>query len=274
MFNQYTIPVFVYCVQCELCLIIIPLKEYDVSSLPFRGMWEWGRAGPVTLSKLRKKTSQLSSHDIYLWLSICLTLSGGMAWKPVYIYIPAPITLNFEEIRVVWVPTSEWPCHSERIWPCVQMPPKLLLTLGTHNYANHWIPSHKNLKMSKNSTCLQIMPSCCQLRCWASININFKYILGVFRFFQTVKSAGGSGDLSRPKFHLQTSSDGLIWDVIIPSYLCGAYPILPLLMSSLSLPSCIAPPYLHPTMSNLKPHHCSIASCNDKISCWQICMFW
>ena len=32
--------------QCELCLIILPLKEYDVSNLPFKGTWEWGRAGP------------------------------------------------------------------------------------------------------------------------------------------------------------------------------------------------------------------------------------
>ena len=34
------------CNQLELCLIILLLKEYDVSYLPFMGTWEWERAGP------------------------------------------------------------------------------------------------------------------------------------------------------------------------------------------------------------------------------------
>ena len=38
---------------------------------------------------------------------------------------------TFEEIRVVWVLSSEWPRFD-----LVQRPPKLLLTLGTRNYAD------------------------------------------------------------------------------------------------------------------------------------------
>ena len=45
-FIQYTIPAFACTVQYELCHIALPLREYDVSYLPFKGTWEWGRAGP------------------------------------------------------------------------------------------------------------------------------------------------------------------------------------------------------------------------------------
>ena len=58
------------------------------------------------------------------------------------------------------------------------------------------------------------------------------------QIFSDCKICRESGDLSRPKFHLQPSSDGLIWDMI------PAYPILPLLMSSLSLPSLLPPIYI------------------------------
>jgi len=44
------------------------------------------------------------------------------------------MTLNFEEIRAVWVPSSEWQGHPEG-FDLVQRPLNLLLTLGSHNYA-------------------------------------------------------------------------------------------------------------------------------------------
>jgi len=82
------------------------------------------------------------------------------------------------------------------------------------------MPSHKNLKTSEDSRCLQIMPRHRQPRCQASINVNFKY-LGVFRFFQTVESAEGLEGLCRSKFGLQMQS--MIQSA--NASFSGAYPI-------------------------------------------------
>ena len=104
-FNQYTIPAFVFTIQYELSHITLLLREYDVSYLPFKGMWEWGRAGPDHLICLifRFKPVFLVWH--------ITTYTVDIIWQ-----VCAPVSL------VQSSPSSHWAaCHCQAWWPPINI---------------------------------------------------------------------------------------------------------------------------------------------------------
>ena len=95
-FNWYTILASISTVQYELCGMIFLLKEYNLSYFPFKGEWEWGRAGPD------------SFFDQFLTPCILISVLGLSTFPCVYswtshswsmIYICSRHMIQFIELR-------------------------------------------------------------------------------------------------------------------------------------------------------------------------------
>ena len=97
-FNQCTIPAFLYAIQYELCPIILPLREYAVSYLPFKETWEWGRAVPDLDTRFifsRPSTYPWDMHYIFtgVWYRQ-YRYSGGYRPCNPYPYLPISLPVN------------------------------------------------------------------------------------------------------------------------------------------------------------------------------------
>ena len=71
-FNQYTILAFVCSVQYQLWCIIL----YNLSYLPFKGEWEWERAGPDYFKSLPLHTDYTSHAPPSLYI----VFAGPVFW--------------------------------------------------------------------------------------------------------------------------------------------------------------------------------------------------